>query len=74
MQHSFRPVGTPDLQRLSAHPAVCEQELREAAHLEPLVRRALAAGLDIDVIAMDEYTHDVLLPLATDLVVVLDAT
>lgn len=43
--------------------------------LDHVVRWALAEGLELaDVIAMDEYTHDVVVPLPDGLVLVFDCT
>jgi hypothetical protein len=51
--------------------------LRDARSLDRALRALAAAGLaieDLDVHAMDEYSHDVVAPVADGLVLVFDTT
>lgn len=74
----MRTIGSPDLTRLDTAPPgqLSRSDLVGARCLQTVVRQALGhpARPAIDVVAMDEYTHDVVVPIAHDLVLVFDST
>jgi hypothetical protein len=75
---AMRTVGLPDLTRLDAAPLgqLSTADLQSFQVLETVVRQALAhpANPSVDVVAMDEFSHDVLVVLDHDLVLVFDST
>ena len=49
-------------------------EVIEAQTLEAVVRWALGRDLPLEVVPMDEFTHDVVVPVRDDVVLVFDTT
>lgn len=74
----MRTIGSPNLHLLDsfAPGQLSRVDLAEARVLQAVVRQALAhpERPSIDVVAMDEYTHDVVIRIARDLVLVFDST
>lgn len=74
----MRTIGSPDLTLLTTAPPgqLRLVDLSAFTGLEAVVRQALAhpARPTVDVVAMDEYAHDVVIVLRDDLVLVFDTT
>jgi|GEM_PF-4720691 len=74
----MRTIGSPDLSVLSSAPSgqLSLADIEGARVLEPIVRQALVHPRrpNVEVVPMDEYSHDVVIELRSDLVLVFDTT